>query len=246
MVPEQAKRGGGLRIGRALKHPLTEGKLIQTIAARIHIEIGRRAHQPRSINRTVNAARQWRLVGSGHAGVHVERGRPERTTGWGSRRSCAVGPNAQQKKGEVAQRARKRMVGLPPLVVAAHTRCGQRSESLDSLIVIRQPQAEGKRGGRRRRRIDHVVQVGESPIVLAEQLADERVWRGHRGVNRRFPEWNSALTSRRHDSSLMNPQVVAKCGKRRRSPLVQIRHQRRVLDEVVQRLIVESGETSTE
>ena len=64
MVPEHAKRGGGLRIGRVVKHPLTERKLIQTIAARIHVEIGGRGHQPRRINRTVNAnaARQWRLV----------------------------------------------------------------------------------------------------------------------------------------------------------------------------------------
>ena len=44
----------------------------------------------------------------------------------------------------------------------------------------------------------------------------------------------------------MNPQVVAKRGERRRRPLVQERQQRRVLDEVVQRLIVEAGETATE
>ena len=138
------------------------------------------------------------------------------------------------------------MVGRPPLVVPAHTRRGQRPESLDSLILIGQPQAEGKRGRRRRRRIDRVVQIRQSPVVLAKQLPDERVWCGHRGVNRRFPQGNGALTTRRHDSSLMNPQVVAKCGKRRRSPLVQVRQQRRVLDKVVQRLIVESGETSTE
>ena len=156
MVPEQAKRGGGsLRIGRALKHPLTERQIDPTIAARIHIEIGRRAHQPRSINRTVNAARQRRLVGSGHAGVHVERGSPERTTGWGGRRSRAVGPNAQQKKARSPS-------GRETDGRSAATR-GTPSHTLRPALGIvgladchRKP-AEGKRGGRRRRRIDRVA-----------------------------------------------------------------------------------------
>ena len=115
----------------------------------------------RTVN--ANAARQWRLVRSGYAGVHVERRRPERTTGRSGRRACAVGSNAQQKKGEIAQRARERMVGRPPLAIAAHARCGQRPESLDSLILIGQPQAERKRG--RRRRSPHRSRRTDRPVA---------------------------------------------------------------------------------
>ncbi len=159
-----------------------------------------------------------------------------------------VGPNAQQQDGEIAERARERMVGRPPLVVPAHARGGQRLESLDALSLVGHPQAERKRGRRRRRRIDRVVQIRQTARRTRQTAARTNVSGVvDRRVNRPLP---TAERRARHQAARRVPDESA--GRRRmRQKAPQPARTRYVRSggcstRYVQRLIVESGETATE
>src|SRR5262249_5653512 len=113
------------------------------------------------------------------------------------------------------------MIGRPPLAIAVQAGCRERSKSLNALVLVRHPETEGKCPGTRRRGIDRVVEIGKPTVELSKQQADEQIGRRHRSANRSLPQWNRAVSSGRDDTTVMNPQIISECSKRRRSPFIE-------------------------
>ena len=87
-----------------------------------------------------------------------------------------------------------------------------------------------------------VVHIRESSIVTPEQFANEPVGAAHFFIERCFPQPNGGLTARHHDVALMDVQAATECGKGSGCVLVESRDDGWVLDEELQRLVIDSGE----
>ncbi len=130
-----------------------------------------------------------------------------------------------------------------PFAIRVFSDGRQRLEPIRAERRVSHPQAERKRRVRGIELADAVVEARQPPFVAGEQLAHEAIRTRHLLADCRLPQRRCGVAAWRNDAAGADVEAAGKDGKGGGRPLVQERHDARMLGEVLQRLVIEPGET---
>ena len=173
---------------------------------------------------------------------------PEALRGRRARASILVHANRGQQRTEVVQRPDERTLRRGPFGICGGDCAGERARPGHAQVRILNPQPERERDMRRFQLADGVVEVRQPARASGEQRLDEAHGICRARLDQRFPDAPRRFGLRfagRDDAAVANPEVAAERGEHSRLRIDRP-ESRRVLRQVLQRGVVETGEAVTQ
>ena len=235
---------GGGSIGPA-ECPLAERELIEPLASGSRVPGCDRFSEPGGIDRTIVNQRLGVRRGRRQF-APVERPAPPRSHRGERRRPVQTHLDARQHRADIVERPGERQPRGLPLRERGPVHQGQGLEPLHPYGGILDPQAERERRPRCIHLRDGIVEIREASFVLTVEQADERCRPIQFFADHRFPQRRRVGAAGRNHPVRVNAQAAAESGVDRRIVLVQAREHRRVIGQILQRLVVERRETMAE
>ena len=221
--------------------------MIQSFAAKSNVTDGQ-AGQPRRVDRSIpiggffeNPRRIGRQFDAFNGACpEVERRRRCRQAG-------GSGAHTHQQRRQVVRLAheRLRLQGAP--VAGRGDRGGsQRAHSVETRRRIVHPQAEREPLPVEIELADRVVEARHPAFVLCKQGDEKSIRAREAGPNDVFPQPASFVNARRHDTTALHANLFRKHRERLDAERIYLRENRRMVRQILQRLIVQGGEPVTE
>ena len=251
--PDRHRRRGHVLDGRHGESPLRERDPIEMFDALPDVRVTEPFRQPRRVERRVVGAFRSRRDVVGQIGIREHTG-PERARRGRGRSSVFLHLEAHHRHGEIPRGAAIGHGAKPPVSEGAESDTRQDLESFEALrrIVHPQPEHEGAASGIEV--TDDVVQIRDATFSELEQRGQEPLGPRDFFTDDRFPQRADVVAptlrrlpcvsrpgrrAGRDDTVPVNTDAFGEHAKGRRRTLVQMRDERRVVGEKLQRLVVQ-------